>query len=159
VNVKEFISDHLVVAPALLNHVPISKLEGAEFENIKHRIIPSFCYDNSFLTAVALDFESIIYGVALVDFGNNKIPIEHAWVKTNDGKYYDPTYQLMNEKNGFEIEAEYHSLIDISLDDYIELASDIHGEKLSKLCAVDFFALRRHAKFSQYFNHKRHLPS
>lgn len=151
---KSFISDMLVVNADFLKSVKISNLSRPDFDELKPSIIPCFCYDNSYLTAVRLDLDCIVYGAAIVDFGGSKIPIEHAWVKSLDGSYHDPTYQVLDERNGFGFEVEYYSLIEFPIKDYVELVGEVHGQWLSSICAVDFTSLRQFEKFRKYFNRK-----
>ena len=153
---KSMISKSLAVNLEFLKLIEVAKLDDSDLNLIRERVIPSFCYDNALIAAVRLDMQSIIYGVALVDFGGVKLPVEHAWVKSLDGQYFDPTYQIMDEENKFEIETVYYSLIELSIDDYFDLASEIHSEKLSKICAIDFFTLRMHYKFKAQFNRIKH---
>jgi len=148
------ISNALVINPEFLTAVDVSLLECEQFESIKHRVIPTFCYDNAFLTATNLCYDKIVYGVALVKFGDSIIPVEHAWIKDN-GQHFDPTYQVLNEKNGSVMETEYYSLIEFSIDEYLELSESMRGEELARLCALDFYSLRTNQSFKKYFNHKR----
>lgn len=150
INAKYYISNHLSFTPDYLTPVLISRLESEEYSHIKHRIIPKFCFDNSLTSAIALDFYSIVYGAAIVTFGDQQIPVEHAWIKSYTGQYYDPTYQELGDK-GEPLQVEYYSLIEVPLDDYLALATEVRGKSLSKICALDFMTLRHMQHFKRFF--------
>jgi len=150
VDAKFYISSFLSFTPDYLTPVSISRIESEEYNHIKRRIIPRFCFDNSLTTAISLDLHSIVYGAAIVSFGEQKIPVEHAWVKSHDGQYYDPTYQELGDKDT-PLQVEYYSLFEMPLDDYLALATEVRGEQLSKICALDFMPLRHMQHFKRFF--------
>ncbi len=148
---EEMIKNGLVFNPEYLEHQTIRKLEQEEFAGVYDRVIPSFCYDNSFLTAVALDAEAIVYGAALTRFSSTLLPIEHAWVRFADGRCVDPTYQKLEQERGDLLEVSYYKLFEIPMLEYLDIAEEL-GNKVSPIVAMDFSWFRRSPKFKQYFD-------
>lgn len=144
-----YISRCLGVTESQLNQVTIEPLKGEHFDYLKPEIHAGFCFDNSLRVGVALDLESIVYGVAVITIGDNILPIEHCWCRDDSGRYYDPTYQTFDPKC-FKTKPVYYSLIEIAIDDYLEIAFQERGE-LSRICALDFTALRHTKRFTEYF--------
>ncbi len=148
---KEKISDELNIQPEFLKLIDISELNESELTRVKRDIIPSFCYDNSMMSAKRLGMQSIVYGIVVISLEGELTLVEHAWIKSNDGEYFDPTYQVACEKSKLNAGAIYYSVIELDLNEYCKLADDIFGDKISKLCAVDFFTIRNHVDFNRFF--------
>ncbi|MDN3661151.1 hypothetical protein [Vibrio agarivorans] len=150
-NLKE-IEKSLAVDAQYLTKVEVKPLTQEELSIIKSRIKPSYCYDNAITSAVKLDMCSVVYGAAQVKLSPElTINVEHAWIKDNRGTYYDPTYQLLELNKKTNDKTDYFSLIEIPLDEYFDLASDISGYPLTQLTAIDFCGLRMSRKYEKQF--------
>ena len=110
---KEYIQNTLLFCAEALSRCEVKTLPEEDFSLIRHRVIPSFCYDNSFMSAVTLNASAIVYGAAIINTRGQDLPVEHAWVKMRDGTYVDPTYQLLSENKPPPLDVRYLSLIHI----------------------------------------------
>jgi len=142
----------LVFNPQHLSKQQISRIAEEDFALVYDRVVPSFCYDNAFLTAVALDGASVVYGAALTYIGDTLVPIEHAWVRLDNDTLVDPTYQKMRERGGaYDFEVDYYALFEIPTLEYIRIAQEV-GNSFSRIVAMDFLWFRRSQKFKDFFN-------
>lgn len=147
----ELIESWLVFNKQHLVKNEISQIPAADFALVYERVIPSFCYDNAFVTAVAMDGQSIVYGAALTLFGDTLVPIEHAWVRLGNGDFVDPTYQKMRERGGaYDFDVEYFALFEIPVSEYLEIAQEL-GNHFSRIVAMDFMWFRGSLKYKHYF--------
>ncbi len=130
----------------------ISRISAEDFSLVYDRVIPSFCYDNAFLTAVAMDAKAVVYGAALTYIGDTLVPIEHAWVRLGSDELVDPTYQKMRDRGGaYDFDVEYFSLFEIPTLEYIKIAQEL-GNNFSRIVAMDFLWFRRSPKYKHYFD-------
>lgn len=60
------------------------------------------CYKNAYEIAMLFDY---IYVEGMVNVGG--LPIEHAWNKTRDGRYFDATYDLLGLASSDDYTAFY----------------------------------------------------
>lgn len=155
------IESWLVFNKQHLSKQEISRISAEDFWLVYDRVIPSFCYDNAFLTAVAMDAKAVVYGAALTYIGDTLVPIEHAWVRLDSDKLVDPTYQKMRERGGaYDFEVEYFSLFEIPTLEYIKIAQEL-GNSFSRIVAMDFLWFRRSSKYKHYFDtgRRERMPS
>lgn len=130
----------------------ISRISAEDFALVYDRVIPSFCYDNAFIAAVAMGGQSIVYGAALTLIEDNLVPIEHAWVRLRNGELVDPTYQKMRERGGeYDFDVDYFALFEIPTLKYIEISQEL-GNSFSQIVSMDFMWFRRSTKYKHYFD-------
>ena len=139
--------------PAHLALQQVKKLDENELSEVYERVMPGFCYDNAFLTAVALGAEAVVYGAALTAIGGTLQPIEHAWVRFADGRCVDPTYQKLEQDGGVPLDVDYYKLFEIPTLDYVEIAQEL-GNNLAGMVAMDFLWFRRSRKYQYLFDVK-----
>lgn len=132
----------LGINPTKLNKTPV------ELMNESSPIYNAFsaskqCYQNAYLCAKELN-ANIVFGIAVVDFGGAKIPVEHAWLKSKDNICYDPTYQ----KNKTLKDATYYALTELDIKSYEKIATSFDNCDFK---VIDILDLRRNKNFSELF--------
>ena len=147
------IGNRMAVNPDRLLKVHVTAMPEDRMQTIANRVIPTFCYDNSLMALVELELEKIVYGIAVADVASHQLTVEHCWVKTSDGIYYDPTYQLVGP--GGNVETTYYVLFEMSAPEYFEFAISRRGKELSTIGALDFLEFRRSAEYQDCFIKKR----
>ncbi|MEM0550378.1 MULTISPECIES: hypothetical protein [Aeromonas] len=157
-----YVSHALVMSPDHLTPMAVSNIPETEFAWLRSRVMPGFCYDNAWLTANHLGAAGVVLGAALVNIGGHQIPVEHAWVWDGGDRYYDPTYQLLDEAHQGRLNAtSYYGLIRLSMDEYLAFAEEC-SNPLPNLIAVDVVQFRRHPRFSHLFKrcsvNRKHVP-
>lgn len=153
----DLIADGLIFNPQLLVRHNISSISREDFQPFYDRIIPTFCYDNALITAVAMRAQSVVYGAAVTEMGDQLIPIEHAWVRLENGDLVDPTYQKLHE-SGSEFDVAYFSLFEIPKHEYIETAKEL-GNRITSIVALDFRPFRCSPKYRHLFIKARQARS
>lgn len=144
-----YLEKALVFNPNYLELNSVDRMEASELQRVADYIVPGFCFDNAFYTARKLSAKSIVYGGAINYLGENSIlPAEHCWVRLDDQRYIDPTYEKLGQDHIFKV--DYYRLFEIPLTDYLSAAEQL-GNTCPDIIALNFMLFRKSPAYKKFF--------
>lgn len=138
----------LMIKEQALVQVTITDMDTERLSCIEEQTLPKKCYNNALFAALALELNTIVYGVAVTAGG--QLPVEHAWVKDVDGDYYDTTFQPLRKTNPLLQEVNYYAIKEFTLDEYLTFSKAVTGNSDS-FVGLEMRELRKSDKYKHLF--------
>ena len=105
------------------NRISVSDIPASIFNKLHAYIEPNKCYYNAEIACRMIKESKYIFG-----YWNLDSPVEHAWIKIGED-YFDPTYQIMEDKTYFNLMG-YYPVAELDLSALLKLKTNTHqGEQ------------------------------